>query len=75
MAFLTVPIIQSKTKAINYGLFYEVKMPTLDSFSMMYKCIQPIEHLRHHYSTSALSNEVYNFVLSQGAQKLSAIKV
>ena len=27
--------VQSKTKAINYGLFYEVKVKTLDGFSMI----------------------------------------
>ena len=29
-------------------------------------------HLRHQYHMSELSNGVYNFVLAQGAQKLSA---
>ena len=32
------------------------------------------EHLRHQYHTLALSNKVYNFISTQGAQKLSAIK-
>ena len=31
-----------------------------------------LEHLRHQYHTSALTNEVHNFVLVQGGQKLSA---
>ena len=53
-------------------LFYEAKVPTLDEYSTIKKCSHTIEHRRHYYHTSALSNEVCNFVLAQGAQKLSA---
>ena len=41
----------------------------------MKKYSHAIKHQIHQYHTSALSNEVYNFVLSQVAQKLPAIQV
>ena len=47
-------------------------MPTSDGYYEIWKCSHTIEHLRHQYHTSALSNEVHNVVLAQGAQKLSA---
>ena len=47
-------------------------MPTSDGYSEVQKCCHTIDHFRHQYHTSALSNEVYNFALAQGAQKLSA---
>ena len=30
---LTAPLVQFKTKAINYELFYEAKVPTSDGYS------------------------------------------
>ena len=51
---------------------YEAKVPTSDEYSTIQKCSHTIEHQRLQYHTSALSNEVCNCVLAQGAQKLSA---
>ena len=53
---------------------YEAKVPTSDRCNTIWKCSYAIEYLSHQYHTSALSNELYNFILAQGAQKLSAIK-
>ena len=55
-------------------MFYEAKVPTSDGYSEMWKYSHAIEHLRHQYHASTLSNEVCNFILAQEAQKLSAIK-
>ena len=53
-------------------MFYEVKVPNSDGCYTIKECTHTIEHQRHWYHTSALSNEVCNFVLAKGAQKLSA---
>ena len=49
--------------------------PTLCSKSAIFREVwyivnHALDLLRHQYHTSELSNNVYNFVLAQGAQKL-----
>ena len=46
-----------------------------DRCSTIWKCSLTVEHLWHQYQTSALSNEVYNFVLAKRAEKLLAVEV
>ena len=64
--------LQSKTEAIDYVLYYEAKVSNSDRCKIT---CHAIKHQRHQYHTSAISNEICNLVLSQGAQKLPAIQV
>ena len=67
--------VSKKAPFIKLGvlvLLYEAKVPTSDWCSAVWKCSHAIEQQRHWYHTSALSNEVCNFVFAQGARKLSA---
>ena len=43
-------------------LFYEAKAPTLEGYSTIQECGYVIGYHLHKYHTSALSNEVCNFV-------------
>ena len=52
------------------GPVHEAKMLTSDEYNTVQKCSHAIDYQRHQYHASALSNEVHNFVLAQGAQKL-----
>ena len=71
-------IIFTKETAMIYNL--RPKLSSKNCF-MKQKCHLHLvtqhkdEHLRHQYLTSALSNKVYDFILAQGAKKLSTIKV
>ena len=67
--------LQSKTEAIDYVLYYEAKVPNSDRCKSKCQSYRAIKHQRHQYHTSAISNEICNLVLSQGAQKLPAIQV
>ena len=53
-------------------LFYERKLPFLGRFIAIWKCQHAVKLLSHSHHTLVLAKEVYNFVLAQGAKKLSA---
>ena len=53
-------------------LFYEAKVPFSERCITIQKCEHAVKLLGHSCHTLALSKEVWNFILSQGSQKLLA---
>ena len=67
--------IQFPEMNVSRLLSYEAKLLFSEGGGRMQTCSHTLVLLQHEYHTSGLSKEVYYFVLSQGAQKLPAVKL